>query len=410
MPTLTPPPPIPSSEFAERRKRALALAEESGFDALLVWSRGGGSNDWYGDVYYLANAVSPIQPLSDSPKWTDKGYTALILPVDGDPVLLTDTLDVPDGRVEVDDLRGVDHLPQGVADALKEKGLADRRVGLIGENSLRWSSHAKLIEAMGGGFTLHSAEHLLQPLRYIKSANEIAWIRHAFTVGVGWMNATLNAVQAGVTEGEAIGEGLKYLSQEGGIAYDVAISSGPRSKNFFSSWAIPHFDPYRELQDGDIVHADLWGPVQGYLTDFCRTTVVGRQPTDEQRELLEGVVDLIEHIVAGVKPGVTWGELYSRGSEWYAESGFDSVPDSPDEEWHSFAEIFPSFGHSCGLVVEPPYIIENEPTVLEPGAVVAIEHLLGRPGIGATGHEHVVVVTEDGCDILDAACPNQWWD
>lgn len=54
--------PILESEFLQRQHRAVERAAEQGFDALLVWSRGGTSVDFYGDVMYLANHHSPFPP------------------------------------------------------------------------------------------------------------------------------------------------------------------------------------------------------------------------------------------------------------------------------------------------------------------------------------------------------------
>ena len=36
--TLVPPGPIPATEFAERRRRAVAVAADAGLDGILAWS------------------------------------------------------------------------------------------------------------------------------------------------------------------------------------------------------------------------------------------------------------------------------------------------------------------------------------------------------------------------------------
>ena len=158
------------------------------------------------------------------------------------------------------------------------------------------------------------------------------------------------------------------------------------------------------------MHCDQWGPVQGYFTDFARSTVVGRRPTTAQREVLEGARALIEHTVGGIRPGVTCDQLYQRAKSWLVDSDFPAPGADVAEAGHSAADVFPAFGHSLGLGEELPYIIEGEMTVLVPNAVVAIEGVVGRPGVGMAAFEHNVLVTADGHEILDLACPSVWWD
>jgi Xaa-Pro aminopeptidase len=115
---------------------------------------------------------------------------------------------------------------------------------------------------------------------------------------------------------------------------------------------------------------------------------------------------LIDHVVGGIELGVTFDALYHRGAGWLRDNGFAGSGDSG----HSFAEIFPSFGHSMGVVVEPPYLVEGEMTVVEPNVAIAVEGVVGHPGVGAAGFERNVIVTAAGIEILDAGSPTQWWD
>jgi Xaa-Pro aminopeptidase len=41
---------------------------------------------------------------------------------------------------------------------------------------------------------------------------------------------------------------------------------------------------------------------------------------------------------------------------------------------------------------------------------LAIEALLGRPGVGGAGFEHNVIVGAEGCEVITAACPARWWE
>jgi Xaa-Pro dipeptidase len=162
------PPATSSAEFAERQQRAIDAAVERGLDGLVVWSRDGASADCYGDVYYLTNYHTPVPPLTNTTKWADKGYCALVMSADRAPILLADTLDDPDDRIRVADARTATHLPQAVADVPRETGLSAKRIGLIGDNCLL-ARDLRTLEETVGAVQLERADDLLEELRYVKS-------------------------------------------------------------------------------------------------------------------------------------------------------------------------------------------------------------------------------------------------
>jgi Xaa-Pro aminopeptidase len=401
---------VPAAEFKDRQRRALAAAAERGLDGLVVWARGGTSVDFYGDVLYLANHHSPFPPNQNTPMWSARSYSGLLLPVNGEPALVVDLPEFDGDVLHVDDIRSTLHIPQTFAEVLRERGLDRARLGLIGRDTLLVSSLQLMEQTLGHPLDLTPVDDIIDRLRMVKSDAELELIRRAAEVGVGWMNEMMEAVEPGRTEGEVVGRGLEYLSAHGGFAYDAAIASGPRSQYFFSRLGIPTWDSKRPLEDGDLVHIDAWAAIDGYYTDFVRSTVVGRKPTAEQAELLEGAIALIDHLIEGVRPGVAIGEIYRRGADWMRDHGFGEHRGQLEESGTDFGNLFPAFGHSFGAGLEPPWIIEDEPTVIEENMTLAIETLLGRPAVGGAGFEQDVVVHADGCEILTEACPSRWWD
>jgi Xaa-Pro aminopeptidase len=399
-------PDIARSEFLARQGRAVEGAGERGLDALVVWSRGGTSVDFYGDVLYLANHHSPFPPNQDTPQWSGRSYSALVLPVEGEPALVVDLPELPPD-IAVDDVRSTLKVPQTLAEVLREKGLERARLGLVGRDTFLLSSYQTLERALGHAPSLEPADEIVERLRMVKSDAELALIRSAAEVGIGWMETMLEAVEPGRTEGDIVGEGLRYLAAHGGFPYDAAIASGERSQHFFSRFGIPDWDSHRPLEDGELVHIDAWASVDGYYTDFVRSTVVGGQASDSQAELLEGAVAVIDHIIDGVRPGVRIGELYDRGAGWLADNGFGAH--RGDEAGTDFGELFPAFGHGFGVGLEPPWIIEDEQTMVEENMALAIEALVGRPGVGGAGFEQDVIVGRDGCEIVTEGCAARWW-
>ncbi|MEM9010885.1 MAG: Xaa-Pro peptidase family protein [Pseudomonadota bacterium] len=404
-----PAPQIPDQEFADRRRRAQDKAREMGLDALVVWSRSGHSVEAYGDLYYLTNFVSLFPCVPDRPTWSSRGHGALILPVDGEGILVTDYLDDPEDRVKVKDVRLAPDLAAGVADALHDSGLLDKRLGMVGMMSLLVSAQKRMEARAGRTIDFVDADAILDRLRLIKSPAEIAQMRWSADVGVKWMDATMEAVVAGNTEGDAVGAGLKVLAAHGGTQQDVAIASGPKSIHYMGSSGVPHWNVTRPLEPGDLVHLDQWGPVDGYYTDFARSTVVGGKPSDGQRELLDGNVALIHHIIDGIRPGATtFGDLYRRGSRWLDDNGFANHKTTGDET-NMFSQLFPCFGHALGLGIDGPWITEDEKTVIEPNMTIAVEALVSKPGVGASNFEEDILVTETGAEILTAGCASKRW-
>ena len=140
---------ISDEEFAQRRETAKCEAKERGLDALLVWSRGGHTVEAYGDLYYLTNFHSLFPVVPDRPTWASRGHGALVLPVDGDPVLVTDYVDDPEDRIKIADVRCVPDMTVSTVDALRGMGLVDKKDRACGRDVVSDERMAKNARARG---------------------------------------------------------------------------------------------------------------------------------------------------------------------------------------------------------------------------------------------------------------------
>lgn len=394
-------PRIPVSEFEERQRRFADELAARGLAGAVVWSNGGAAAAWHVDVFYLANHHAQVAQIPANPWLTGAGHSALVVPADGSATtLVTTTLDDPDGRSVAGDIVQAQHLPQEVASVLRERGLGRERVGLSSREALLAAHRDTLVEA-APDVELVACDDILERMRAVKSEAELALVRHAARAGVRWMAATLDAMRPGATEADVVAASLSQLIRDGGIQHDVAIASGPTSEHYWGSAGHPHWNAERPLRDGDLVHVDLWGPVNDYYTDFARTTVVGGEPTNDQLALIEHAIALVDELVAMVRPGVVLADVHARGMEYLREHGFLGGA--------SFEEMFPGFGHSYGLTLENPSIVAGDPTVLEPNMVLGIETFLARPGVGGANFEHDLIVTADGVELLTADAPSRPW-
>ncbi|MGY8998211.1 MAG: hypothetical protein ACKVH7_17395, partial [Alphaproteobacteria bacterium] len=82
---------VPPKEFVERRAWVRHAAEKAGLAGLVVCSRGGGTTDRYGDVKYLTNFYTRFPFIPDVPgEWTARAHAFVVLPVEGEPILVAD--------------------------------------------------------------------------------------------------------------------------------------------------------------------------------------------------------------------------------------------------------------------------------------------------------------------------------
>lgn len=400
---------IPEDEFRRRQEVFANELSQGGLSGAVVWSLGGASADHHVDVAYLANHHAMIPHIPANPALTAPGFSALVVSADGSgSTLLTTTLDDPDDRSVADDVRQVAHLPQAVADVLRERDIERERVGLAGRETLLAMHHDLLVEH-APHVSFEACDAILDRHRAIKSERELDLLRHAAEQGCRWMEATMEAVRPGVTEADIVAEGLDRFIRDGGIQYDVAIAAGANSKHYWGSAGLPHWDNRRPLETGDMLHVDLWGPVNDYYTDFARSTVVGGNPTAKQLEVLEANIDLIETLTDMVRPGVVVGDIHREGMSFLEDKGFlDSA--AGNQSGANFTDMFPAFGHFLGLSVESPQVIAGDPTELEENMVIALEAFVARPEVGGSNFEHNIIVTADGGEVLTRPSPSRFWE
>jgi Xaa-Pro aminopeptidase len=400
---------IPRGEFAARRAALRERIAERGLDGVLVVSRGANGPDWGADVVYLTNHYSPFPQIPDRPPaWSGRGYGAVVMPADEDASLVVEIPDWREDLVVCDDVRVSLDLWAGTARALSDRGLTSGRIGLIGRESFPYVAADRIREALPD-LELVWADDVIEDMRLRKSPAEIALMRESIRVGCDMVNAFMEAAVPGATEADCVIAAYEAGVRQGAFPLDIPVTSGPNVDHF--QWdRMPSWDHERPLSEGDMIHPDMYGTVNGYFYDLVRTTVAGRKVTGAQREVLEASVGVVEHIVAAMRPGVACEELFQIGSRWLEENGFDAPGAETAESVAYLGQSFPSFGHSLGLAWEHPWLMPGEGTVLEPNMVFAVEAEVGRPGAGTGAFEHDVLVTADGVEILTRSSPNVWWE
>jgi Xaa-Pro dipeptidase len=373
-----------------RRDRIAAVTaalRASGLEALLLWKDE--------NVRYLTSLRAQLI----AGKMTS--LNGVLLTRDAGPVLLCSGGEIDKASTGMSWLVAAHPIPimeqrelvDGFVKSTLTPLLADLGVdsGRIGVDQVNYS----LVEAMAAhlpDMQLSDGDALMQQVRLVKTADEIAIIEESCAIGDSVTQRALESTKAGRRENEVAGDAMQTLFYLGGeMAHVITpfVASGEHMSP-------PHrICTDKIIRNGDLCFIDIGAMWNGYFADIGRTTIVGR-PNAMQKRVYKAVY---EGLMAGIdvmRPGQT--------SQDVADTIIEKVGD------HGFAEnLFSLFiGHGIGMGAnEPPYIGETLPgsTVfeLQPGMVFAIEPLVwvpDTPGGGGVRIEDMVLVTEDEPRIL----------
>jgi Xaa-Pro aminopeptidase len=246
------------------------------------------------------------------------------------------------------------------------------------------------------GIALQADGLLFDRRRRSKTGHELEGIRRAQRAAESAMAAIRNRLRAGgdLTCEELQAEALRSFSESGMIAPDMLIvSHGAQT-------AVGHEPGHGSVSEGEPVIADLYpqDPASGCYADMTRTFCLGEPPEElvRQHALVREALELAQ---GAVRPGVMGKELHRIVAELFQEHGFPTQlnkdPSKPLEDG-----FFHSLGHGVGLDVHELPSLGRSGEELVPGDVLAIEPGLYRKGFGGCRLEDLVLVTDDGAEIL----------
>jgi Xaa-Pro aminopeptidase len=234
-----------------------------------------------------------------------------------------------------------------------------------------------------GGLELVPRRGLVESLRAVKEPEELDAIRRASEVTDRTYERLVEESFAGRTEKELVWRMHQLFHESGadGLAFDIDIAAGPTA-------ASPHALPGdRVVQEGELVLVDAGAVVDGYCSDCTRTFAVG-EISDSLRGLYEVVREAQQAGVDAVRAGVTGRDADAAARAVIADAGYGE----------NFGH---GLGHGLGLLVhEAPYLRPEWEEELAAGNVVTVEPGIYLSGVAGVRIEDLVVVTEDGCDVL----------
>lgn len=316
------------------------------------------------------------------------GYTGssglALMRADGGGRFLTDFRYAAQIAAELDDAFESEIVTGELLDALAGS-LSAQRVG-FDDSRTTVRRHARLRELAGEGVELVACAGLVERARAIKDEEEIESIAAAAEL-IDELLAWLFAERLSGRSERELAVSLEHEMRLRGAtapSFATIVASGAHA-------ALPHAQPRDvAIERGTLLTIDLGALVDGYCSDCTRTVAVG-VPSGHAREVYEVVLAAQLAGLAAIAPGVS-----GRDADAQARAVIEAA---------GYGERFGhGLGHGVGLEIhEAPRLARTGGEApLRAGNVVTVEPGIYLPGELGVRIEDLVVVREDGPEILSS--------
>jgi Xaa-Pro aminopeptidase len=366
--------PIPKKEYNMRLSTVREELRASGYSGLMAFS---GYAERDGNVCYLCGHKNAFPYSTKTDQVSGLGYSALLVPTDGETTLIAPLGYQPDAVVGVDRNKTGTNLARDLVNAIRET-LADAGKLAIAGGDVIPAIYIDELRREFPQLSLEYRESLLTEPRMRKSENELKLLRHASRIADKAMMAAIDAIKPGISE-SAVGSVARKAAMDAGADYVVRdrVHSGREMGKL--RWP---FASRKKIRRGELVAIDFVGWANSYGFDILRVGSAGRM-NREQRRLIEvageATAAMSEKLVDG-------NEIESSLSmlRKFEKDGFTVSP----------------FGHGIGLeIVENPYLFPGVSGKLSNSMVLCIEPAV-RWKNNYASVENEIVVTSRKPEVL----------
>lgn len=322
----------------------------------------------------------------DTPPNESSGHLIVSM---SDIVLVTGSVNVTQAEAQAPHVRVVNRDPSWAAcDAHFIRELGIQRIGYEADAILE-GVHRGIGEALTEAkhaFEWVSVDGMVEEFRAIKSPDEIALLKKAFEITNAAFERVAPTIEAGQTEAEVAWKIYQAFIELGaeGPAFPTIVAAGTNA-------ARPHHEPGKTvIAEGRPIVIDMGAKYHGYCADLTRTVWVG-EPDEQLKAVYPVVAEAVEQVLERLSAGVVGKDMDTTAREYI--------------EQHGLGDAFThGLGHGVGLRVhEAPSFSKKSEDVLAPGNTITIEPGVYLPEWGGVRVEDVVLVTDDGVEVLTTA-------
>src|SRR5829696_1892505 len=363
------------SDFEARHAKVRERMEKEGFDALIGYSNAKvrGVVRYLGD--YFARFVGAQSQRDGS--YQMFGSCAVLFPLDGEPVLVTDQPWDEERAKEVSIFENTHYAENfGIefGRLIAERGRS--QIGIDNWFIYPAMHYLPLVDQAPEAELRPTA--LVEDTYKIKTPKEIDLIRKAEMAAMKAVEAGFEAVKVGATEFE-FALAAEYALRANGeleLAGGSIVSGGP---NTGTGSSLPYHDDSYTMKSGDWALFDICPSYAGYAGDISRMIVAGDLDDLDPRlrDMYETTRRMNEAVIDAIRPGVTPKSLNDMAEEIADEAGFGE-------------NKIGLLGHSLGIDIHDPpdYYYDDHP--LDENMCITVEPCLLMPGVAGTRVEDVV--------------------
>jgi len=238
-----------------------------------------------------------------------------------------------------------------------------------------YQSVCRAAQAATDKFQVIPIKGLVEPLRAVKDANELADITRACAIADRALERMVPSIEAGLTEKQLAWQIESCIRREGSepLPFEIIVASGPNS-------ALPHARPTdKPIAEGEPITIDLGARHGGYCCDMTRTYVIGKG--DERfNSVYNTVLGAQTSAIALIKEGMGAGEADGLVRGMIDKAGYGDL----------FGH---GLGHGIGLDAhEQPRLGTASDDILAENMVFTIEPGVYLPGWGGVRIEDTVTI------------------
>ncbi len=232
--------------------------------------------------------------------------------------------------------------------------------------------------------------------RRAKTPAQLAGIRRAAQAADAAMAVAAEGIAA-LRSAEEIRAAMQAACEERGCVLpdDVIVAHGPQA-------ASGHESGFGPLLAGEPVRVDIWprDRASRCWADTARTFVAGGEaPPAELARWHELCLAVLERAIPALRPGASTRAVFEDALEPLHAAGVKTqLTKAPGEVLEDGAPF--ALGHGVGLEVHEAPGVGRIDATLVAGDVLAIEPCIVRTGFGGCQLEELVLVTEDGPELL----------